>query len=80
MIKGVLPSNTKAASAGCEWESVFGRKGFFEQPFSRSKIDRPPGLTGATPREAIFNALGSKAETGNLLIPDARLNPLEPSI
>ena len=79
MIKGVLSSSAKAASAGYNWASIFGSGGIFQQSFSKSGIQLPSGLTGSTPEEAIFNAFGTSKDNTNLLILDALTNSVKTS-
>ena len=77
MLKGLLPAGDKAASAAYNWASIFGPGGIFQQPFSQSGINLPAGLTGSTPMEAIYNALGTSDDDMNILILDRSTNSVK---
>ena len=79
MLEGILPAGDRATSAAYNWASIFGPGEIFQQTFSQSGIKLPAGLTGSTPEEAIFNALGTSKDNINLLILDRATNSIKAS-
>lgn len=82
MLKGVLRSGAQApgAASGYNWGLVFGSNGYIFQTWSKLGASLPSGLQGKTPAEAIFYALGSTDDIGNLQILDAATNSLKAAV
>ncbi|KAF7505728.1 hypothetical protein GJ744_000494 [Endocarpon pusillum] len=65
-----------------DWEQVFGDNGYMKMTWTQLGVARPAGLSGKTPIESIYRALGSKGADGddsNLLVCDAATNSLKTS-
>jgi chitinase len=80
MLKGLLPSGATAPGSGYDWTQVFGPNGYMFQTWAQLGISPPSGLTGATPQDALYNALGSTADINNLQILDAATNSLKAGV
>ena len=79
MLSKFLPSGAQApgAAAGYDWTLVFGNSGYMFQTWAQLGISIPAGLTGSTPADALYNALGTTSDMANLQILDAPTNSLK---
>lgn len=82
MISKILPSGAQApgAAANYDWTQVFGKGGYMFQTWAQLGISIPAGLTGNTPADALYNALGTTNDMANLQILDAPTNSLKAGV
>ncbi|KAG4435727.1 hypothetical protein IFR05_008777 [Cadophora sp. M221] len=82
MLSKLLPSGAQApgAAANYDWTQVFGKGGYMFQTWKQLGISIPAGLTGDTPADALYNALGTTNDMANLQILDAPTNSLKAGV